>query len=152
MALSNAKNATRALYTAIKAATFTDPQPEVWNGEVNVDHDPHDVIYVQPDADTPVRISQEWLGFGAGAQRRESIDIPLRIQVVREGTDPAEAEDRAWALAEAVAGVLAADQSLGGNVLSSLPADMASSVENFEDGRKAFVTMTVTCEARARGI
>lgn len=154
MALSNAQAAKRALHTALKAATYTDPQPGVWHSSPNVDGDHHDNIIVGPTA-TPVTFTQEWLTMAAdpnARRRREELSIPVQVRVFREGTDEFDAEDRAWHLAAAVAAVLAADQTLAGTVKAALPAEGELAAEPFEDGRMVRLTLTVTMQSFVTGI
>jgi hypothetical protein len=76
MALSNAPAVKRALYDAVAAATFTDPQPGVWYSDPNVDHNFHDNIVVAP-GDRPLTADQDWATIGGPAPNEdEGIDIP----------------------------------------------------------------------------
>src|SRR5438128_1365187 len=111
MALSNLPAAKRALYDALKAATYTDPQPGVWHSTPNVDHNFHDNMIVGP-AETPARVSAEWGALGR-RRRDETFTIPIRVEVFREGTDEFDVEERAWDLAERIQAVIDADLTLG---------------------------------------
>lgn len=154
MALSNIPAVKRALFDALKVYAFEDPQPGIWYSTPNVDHDFHDNVIVGP-ADVPARSSQEWATMGAGGQRDERIDVPVRVEVFREGTDEFDAEARAWDLAAAVAGVLA-ERPFDPMVYESHPDDFeqATTPATADEvvGRMATVNLVVRCSSRISGI
>jgi hypothetical protein len=150
MALSNVPTVKRALYDALQAATYTDPQPGVWYSDPNLDHQYYDNIVVAP-GDTPVRARQEWVTIGAGAQRSEDIEIPVLVEVFRSGTDAFDADDRVWELAEAIATVLHG-RPFPEQVLATHPTDFEQVTGNSNDGRLARLTLTVSVSSRISGI
>ena len=81
---------------------------------------------------------------------REQYDIACLASSWRGETDPKVARDRAFALLDAVAGVLADDQTLGGVVLRARLSAQAVVPEQTTDGATCTVAFTVHVDAFTR--
>lgn len=146
MALSLAQDAKRALYDGLLEAL---PGTRITIGAA-VDK-AQETIIVGPQ-DHPLTFDQEWRSFGAGANRTEELEIWFRVEVFRGGSDPFEAEDRSWDLAEEVAGWLQTRplESLG--IFEAHPDRGEQVTEIFQDGRQSRITFAVAATGRVGGI
>lgn len=133
-----------ALPTALtRLHTLLKARPEltgvgVWYGEPNTEHNHHDNLTI-----TGGTTSQDWHGLG-NQNRRETLDLRIRIDVYRAGTDPHIPSERAWALTETLQAVIDADDTLTGTVNWLRIDRVDQTAEPFTDGIRHTLEVTLT--------
>jgi hypothetical protein len=146
--LSRAPEVKRAIFNALTTALDGDGDVTVWLGQPTPETNPYEYVIVGPE-DTPMTVSQEWRGLGS---RTEMIDVPIEIEVFRDGDNAADAEDRSWEIATAVADLLADKSTFDPTVFSGHPSALSQVTRAFSNGRASTITITVHAEAVTRGI